>query len=257
MADTSHTITFEKPAKGIHRVTDGYVNAWLVVDGDAITVIDAGLPAHLDLVDAALAELGRRREDVEVLLLTHAHADHVGAAPALQRAGARGPGTRTGGRGRDRLAAPPVGGADGSALDPASVAAASLPVRHARHGVSGFLAARGPLNVDAVAADGALALPGQPVPVPTPGHTDRHCSYLLPERGALFTGDALVTLDVLTGAQGPRTMPPVFSLAPERAAGSLRQLAELDAEVILPGHGEPLVASPGAAIADALAASAP
>ena len=51
---------------------------------------------------------------------------------------------------------------------------------------------------------GPLALPGAPQVLHTPGHTDGSCVLFLPERRALLTGDALVTLDPYTGRRGPR-----------------------------------------------------
>jgi glyoxylase-like metal-dependent hydrolase (beta-lactamase superfamily II) len=64
----------------------GPVNVW-VLRGTPVTLVDAGprTPTALAALEAGLAALGLRVEDVELLLLTHQHADHVGQA-ALVRA---------------------------------------------------------------------------------------------------------------------------------------------------------------------------
>ncbi len=68
----------------------GSVNAWLV-DGDPFTLVDAGsrLPGAIERLEAACAALGRTVEQIEQLVLTHHHVDHVGlAAEVAARSGA-------------------------------------------------------------------------------------------------------------------------------------------------------------------------
>ena len=67
-------------AAGVHRIEDANVNWYLVEDGDRRTVVDAGVPTSWRSFLAALESLGRRRDRVEALVLTHAHLDHVGFA---------------------------------------------------------------------------------------------------------------------------------------------------------------------------------
>jgi glyoxylase-like metal-dependent hydrolase (beta-lactamase superfamily II) len=86
--------------------------------------------------------------------------------------------------------------------------------------------------------DGPLDLPGAPVPVPTRGHTSGHTAYLLAAVGAIVTGDELVTGHAVLRRTGPQLLPAFFNHGDPRAA--LAELAKQDAELILPGHGEPL-----------------
>src|SRR5215208_8221788 len=68
----------------------GSVNAWLL-PGDPVTLIDTGpLEARaLAALEAGLRREGLRVEDIELLLATHHHLDHVGlAATILRRSGA-------------------------------------------------------------------------------------------------------------------------------------------------------------------------
>jgi glyoxylase-like metal-dependent hydrolase (beta-lactamase superfamily II) len=64
----------------------GDVNAWLL-RGDPLTLVDAGpLMEETDArLEAGLAELGLRVEDLELIVLTHQHDDHVGLAGELRR----------------------------------------------------------------------------------------------------------------------------------------------------------------------------
>ena len=71
-------------AEGVHRLGSKLVNYYLVEDGDALTVIDAGLPGLRPSLDATLAALGRAPGDIQALVLTHAHNDHVGIAERLR-----------------------------------------------------------------------------------------------------------------------------------------------------------------------------
>jgi glyoxylase-like metal-dependent hydrolase (beta-lactamase superfamily II) len=85
----------------------------------------------------------------------------------------------------------------------------------------------------------ALDVPGRPRALHTPGHTEGECILELSDRGVVLAGDALCTLNPLTGARGPQVMPRAFNVSTARALASLERLAGTDAEVVLPGHGEP------------------
>ena len=62
-------------------------------------------------------------------------------------------------------------------------------------------------------------------------------AFHFPAHDALFVGDAFATLDVLTGATGPRLAP--FTADPGQALASLARLDGLHAGLVLPGHGQP------------------
>jgi len=101
-----------------------------------------------------------------------------------------------------------------------------------------------------------LDLPGRPRVVHTPGHTSGHCSFHLPERGALIAGDELCTLNPVTGRRGPQLMPRSFNLSTATCLDSLARLQGLAADVVLPGHGEPWRDGVAAAVEEARAAGA-
>lgn len=64
----------------------GSVNAWLLA-GDPVTLIDTGPRADgaLAALEDGLRREGLRVEDIQLLLATHHHLDHVGLAATIQR----------------------------------------------------------------------------------------------------------------------------------------------------------------------------
>ena len=65
-------------ASGVYQVTASRVNWQLIVEGDSITVIDAGWPRDYERVVASLEQIGHSLASVDSVLLTHAHVDHMG-----------------------------------------------------------------------------------------------------------------------------------------------------------------------------------
>jgi glyoxylase-like metal-dependent hydrolase (beta-lactamase superfamily II) len=87
--------------------------------------------------------------------------------------------------------------------------------------------------------------------VTLPGHTPGSVGYLFADRGLLFTGDALVTYDGITGHHGPTIPSRAFTHDSRAALASLTTLDTIDATLLLPGHGEPYAGTPADAAAQA------
>jgi glyoxylase-like metal-dependent hydrolase (beta-lactamase superfamily II) len=77
-------------SEGIHRLTQGVANFYLIGESGKYTVIDAGTPGDWAFFARSLAGLGAKLADVDAVLLTHAHPDHTGFAErARAEAGAQ------------------------------------------------------------------------------------------------------------------------------------------------------------------------
>lgn len=233
--------------RGVWFGAGTHVNFLALVDGADVTLVDAGWAGDVDRVIAELASIGRRPEDVRAILVTHAHIDHVGGAARLhERFGTKvlaHPDELAHARGEAHEQA--------SKLDVLSIAWRPRTLRWmaevARVGVLGHVAMP---YAQSFSADGALDLPGAPLPVPCAGHTSGHTAFLLPG-GVVATGDALVTGHPLSASTGPQLLPEFFSHDMPRTIATLDAIAALDAEVLAPGHGEPWHGSPADAVARA------
>jgi glyoxylase-like metal-dependent hydrolase (beta-lactamase superfamily II) len=222
---------------------------WVILREDGeLTLIDGGYPGDADAVESSVRQLGHRPEDVHAILVTHAHADHLGAVnPFHERYGTpvlldpvEVPHAR-----RDYL----------EQIGPGQIAAniwrpgvLTWTLRIMRNGALREVAAP---HAEAFELDGPLDLPGRPTPVPTHGHTSGHCAFHLPAAGAVVVGDELITGHALARRVGPQLLPPMFHHGRGDVAKALDTLAALDADLLLPGHG-PAHRGP---IADAVAAA--
>jgi glyoxylase-like metal-dependent hydrolase (beta-lactamase superfamily II) len=236
-------------ASRVHRLGSELVNWYLVEEEGRLTAVDAGLPGFARDLEADLAAVGRRIEDVEAMVLTHSDSDHTGIVPRLRDAGAR---VLIHADDDATLRKPRPKGGDAKPINLLPYLwrpkALRLLAHFARNG-----GGRPPKVEGAETFGGGdvLDVPGRPRAVHTPGHTPGHCVLHFEDRGALFTGDALCTRNVLTGREGPQVMPSAFNLSTAQCLRSLDAIEGLAGEVLLSGHGDPWHGSPRAAVARA------
>ncbi|HEY3364832.1 MAG TPA: MBL fold metallo-hydrolase [Symbiobacteriaceae bacterium] len=80
---TNHLAPVEGGAHAL-AVWDGswnsYNNCYILATEDGVILIDAGKAEHGEALVQALADLGRKPEEVKLFLATHRHADHIGAS---------------------------------------------------------------------------------------------------------------------------------------------------------------------------------
>jgi glyoxylase-like metal-dependent hydrolase (beta-lactamase superfamily II) len=233
-------------APGVHRLGNAFVNYYVIEDGNRLTLVDGGLPGFRGQLDEYLRSRGRSVSDIDAVVLTHAHSDHVGIVEGV------------------RVDAPaPV------YVHEADERMARTGKAHKRDGTMyGSLvhaavwkffamgARNGGLKTTKVGevttfVDGDLDVPGRPRVIPTPGHSPGHVALHLPDRGVLIAGDALCTYNVLTGARGPQLVPRAFAADAQQGLASLDALERVDAGTMLFGHGEPWTDGPAAAVARA------
>lgn len=217
----------------VHMATTPEVNWTLVADDTGVLLIDAGYPGQRAEVLASLDQLGFGPADVRAVLLTHAHIDHLGSAIWL----AATHGTPV------YCHADEVGHAKRQYLQQVSPVALANQVWRPSWLRWSLTAARlGGLSRDGVPSalpltdEVAAQLPGRPVPIPTPGHTAGHCSYVVD--GVLVTGDALITGHPLVRHSGPQLLPTMFNHSDPGCVRSLAALAGAGTDVLIPGHGE-------------------
>ena len=215
---------------GVRRIGSGVVNAYLVEDGGAITIVDAGAPAYWGDLPAELAAMGCSLEDVRSVVLTHGHSDHIGFAERIRR---------------ERQVPIRVHEADaalarGEVPNPAK---GGGPVRpRPLLGFIWFSIRHGMLRIPRIAEvstfgdEATLDVPGSPRVILVPGHTPGSAALHFAGHDALFVGDALATYSVTTGTEGPRIAP--FCADATLAVESLGRLDGLEAGFVLPGHGQ-------------------
>jgi len=235
---------------GVHRIEHAFTNCYLLTDGDAWTLVDAAFPHTWSPLIRAAHELDLRMRDLQGIVLTHGHFDHVGvAARAVEELGV--PVFVHGG---DRiLAAHPYRyrRERSPLLYPLLYPRSFVPVASMVR--AGALRVRGVEAVSELPGTGTLDLPGRPEVVFTPGHTYGHCGLLLRDRETLLTGDALVTLDPYKGRRGAQIVAGAATADSTQALGSLGAVAATGARVLLPGHGEPWLDGAASAVAEARA----
>ena len=213
-------------ARGLYVIPVGPVNTFLLESSDGDTLIDSGLPGSADKVLRAIRELGKQSGNIRHILLTHAHADHIGSFAALKKAtGADAymhqadAAIVTSGTGFRRMQAAP-GLLTGLMFrlfvrPPLSVEAASIE-HHVKDGDMLPL------------ADGGL------IAIHVPGHCLGQLAFLWPEHGGvLFAADACSNVMGLGWSLGYEDL--------EEGKRSLKKLARRNFEIACFGHGKAIM----------------
>ncbi|MGW2516715.1 MBL fold metallo-hydrolase [Streptomyces sp. NPDC001617] len=221
-------------ADGIHLVRGSNTNWVILADGDEVTLIDTGYLGDRQQLLASLAAVGSSPEAVAAVLITHAHNDHLGSAEFLRCTygtpvylhEAEVPHAR-----REFLQQVSVGQVLRNSWRPGVLPWALHTLR------VGGMADVPVAAAEAFPVPGALDLPGRPVPVHTPGHTDGHVVFHLPDAGVVIAGDAIGTGHPTSRIQGPQLLPDMFQHERARAVASLDVIAALEGDLLLPGHG--------------------
>jgi glyoxylase-like metal-dependent hydrolase (beta-lactamase superfamily II) len=201
-------------APRVHAVPTLGATAFLVCE-ERLTLIDSGLLGSRRRLLRYLQPLGRTIDELDRIVCTHAHPDHIGAVRELV--------------------------ADSSAevlMHPAHLAGLQVSVRQAvsNRSPSQLIAAltRGPEDGRPIVDGEVLPVLGGLEVVHTPGHTPGSICLYASRHRLLFTGDVLqVVRGRLTFASA------LFSHDHAGARACIERLAELDVETIALSHYPP------------------
>jgi glyoxylase-like metal-dependent hydrolase (beta-lactamase superfamily II) len=223
----------------------GRVNVYLI-DDEPLTLVDAGPNSgtSFDELQRSIAELGHELADIDLIIVTHQHIDHLGLVNIVAS----------------------HSGADVAAIDAAvpfiedySAEAAAddefalqLMLRHgipedvatALQSVSSTFRAWGSrAKVTRVLRDGEkLQLRDRELEVHyRPGHSPSDTVFLDPERRMLIAADHLLKhISSNPLITRPRDGSPTRPKALVTYLASLRETREMDVDLVLPGHGDPI-----------------
>jgi glyoxylase-like metal-dependent hydrolase (beta-lactamase superfamily II) len=220
-------------------------------DGE-VTLIDAGLSGYRDTLEPALADMGRSIDDVKAIVLTHADPDHVGFAGELQQT--HGIPVYVHRADSERTRQGKTKHAEGSPLAMLGMLKHAHSRRALRHAIANGGVKQSKVREVIPFDDGdELDVPGRLRVIHTPGHTEGHCVLYAPFEDALFVGDAINNLDLVTGQPGAHLAPQAANTSTNQAYESLSRIEELDAQTLYFGHGDPSTQGTRAIVAEARA----
>ena len=200
----------------------GMVNAYLVREEDGLTLIDTAIPGSAKPILAGAEEMGA---PIVRIVLTHAHADHVGSLDALA----------------SQLpdAEVLISGREARLLDKDRTMDSAEPNAKLRGGYPGT-ETKPSRTVEPGEAVGSLVV------LAAPGHTPGQVALLDTRDGTLFCADAFSTLGgvATTAKVNPRFPLPGFATWHKPTAlESARALRAREPKALAPGHGS-IVVSP-------------
>jgi len=217
---------FEEVAKGVYLMSAGRANIYLL-RGEDLTLIDTGMPGEGENVIRSIKKIGRTVKEINHILITHAHMDHMGSLAVLKEAS--GAKVIAGKEEVDYI----QGAKKTWSMDREGLGGTIF--KTALFFMETFVFKYEPTVVDVPCQGGEIidCFGGIQV-IASPGHSPGSLSYYQQEEKILFTGDAL------SGVSGLR-LPPRLGCADYPAAlRSVKRLAELNFEKCFFGHGDPV-----------------
>lgn len=214
---------------GIHPIHMG-IDTIYVVKGEGVILIDGGDPHKLANFKKGIEEVSIRPEEIQLIVLTHGHWDHIGSTKDI----------------KDLTGAKVLlHQVDMNLLVEAKP---SQPSGFTGWGkiISSLLRLYSPFiriptfEVDIVAGDDEIPLVEYGIPgkvIPTPGHSWGSVSVLL-ESGEAFVGDLAMNMFPLRLSPGL----PIFGDDTQVVTESWRKLLEMGVKTIYPAHGKPFPA---------------
>ncbi|MBD0318502.1 MAG: MBL fold metallo-hydrolase [Thermoleophilia bacterium] len=219
-------------APGVHVLggkKGGRVRAFLLEGGNGLTLVDTLFETDARGVLEGLRGLGRRASDLKQIVVTHAHRSHLGGVAALK--------TASGATVYAHEWEADIVSGDRRAQAVTLLPRQTLRLWPFQLGLAVGRPKHPPCPVDRHVEDeeeiGPLRV------LHAPGHSPGHLAFHWPERRLLIAGDAISTWpDFRAGWDA-------FNLNPKQHRASLARMAELDAELVGVGHGDPIVRGGG------------
>jgi len=203
------------------------VNVYLLL-GATPALVDTGMPGSAGAILTYLDGLGLAPADLARIVITHHHLDHVGSVAAIKQ------------RTSALLLAHPADAPFISGEQPPPPAQSAI-LRILFRLAAPVLPRAEPAPVNATLQDGdRLDLLGGATVVHVPGHTPGSIALHFPSERLLICGDTI-------GHRGDRLgLPPKpFTVDMKQAIASIRRMAELEFDVLCPGHGAPIAGGAG------------
>ena len=173
VTETIHALKHPfKLALGEGVYADRFVYSYILL-GKKVCLIDAGVSGTSSLLQDYLKQLGRSIQEVSLVLLTHAHPDHIGGCLALKKNSPASFGAHA---------------ADKGWVEDVERQHRERPI------LNFFELVSGPVPVDKILKEGDVIEwdPGRTLRVlETPGHSPGSISFFSEEEGALFSGDVV------------------------------------------------------------------
>jgi glyoxylase-like metal-dependent hydrolase (beta-lactamase superfamily II) len=202
----------------IHRI-GGFVNQYLIIDGNELTLIDVGMKSNTKNILKYLENIGYKPESVKRILITHSDIDHYGAANDIKNATGAEIWTS------QLEAAAMKTGSSSRPIVPKGFFAFIIPLL-------GIFLSAPPTQVDRVIQDGeTLPILGGLDVIASPGHTPGQLAFYYPKEKVLFAGDSI---NSQKGKPVPTTDATTFD--PAQARETYTKLMQLDPQVICCGH---------------------
>lgn len=226
-------------ADRVHIFPAGKFNpfSWYAIEENGkFTVVDGGWPKHYKHLKAGLESLGKSISDIEGILLTHAHVDHMGFLEELSNDTGLPVHVQTDDiQATQHVEQTPPPGFKKRIYWPF----VARFVGHAfRNGAYPFGGVSALSNVKEIKDGDKIDVPGRPTAIHTPGHTQGETCFDLPDRGVLMSGDTLVTLDLYRGREVKPYVPhEELNQNYITAVRSLDAIENLGERVMLSGHG--------------------